>query len=316
MQVMSDIPSVIYIQGLLDSIARYYISGLTRAEQIYCRGLLDMLSVNPVEKARRSYERRAFDETKMIRQSKNVIVENNWCAAHCLAVESKCRVFRSKLPIREEFFRAKWVPEQMIPHTIMCNTSGYPIKGLHVLLRALSLIVQEFPDAVLKIPGISFLPRQGFLGRFRGQGYARLIKRLIDVLGLQKNIKFLGLIPTSEGVASEMASSNVFVMPSSIENHSSTLIEAMIVGVPCVASDVGGVGELIEHGETGFLYRFEEYELLAQHVCRLFREQSLACRIGTCAREVMRTQRASGGVKDEFLSIYQSILESERGRHT
>ena len=59
--------------------------------------------------------------------------------------------------------------------------------------------------------------------------------------------------------AQEMETANVFVMPSSIENHSSTLIEAMIVGVPCVASDVGGISELITHGKTGFLYRFEEY---------------------------------------------------------
>ena len=55
----------------------------------------------------------------------------------------------------------------------------------------------------------------------------------------------------------------VFVLSSSIENHASSLKEAMMVGTPSIATFVGGVPEYVRHGENGFLYRFEEYEIMA-----------------------------------------------------
>jgi len=310
MQVMSDVPSIIYMQGLIDSIARYYLSGLSRKEQIYFRGLRDLLMANPIERARQHFEERAKTELRMIEQSKNVIVENNWCAAHCEALAENCQIFKSKLPIREEFFQAEWSLKRMRPFSLMCNTSGYPIKGLHMVIKAMRLIVKQYPNAVLKVPGDDFSSGRGLWGRTKRSGYARLIRHLIDGYGLGSKVKFLGCVPTSEMFAQEMATANVFVMPSSIENHSSTLIEAMIVGVPCVASDVGGVSEVVTHGQTGFLYRFEEYELLAHYVCRLFRDCDLAQKIGSQARTEMRKQRGSGGLKSELLSFYGQVLKN------
>ncbi len=314
MQIMSDVPSIIYMQGLIDSIARYYVSGLSLKEQICFRGLRDLLMVNPIERARQHFGKRAKTELHMIELSKNVIVENNWCAAHCEALAGKCQIFKSKLPIREEFFQNEWSLERMRPFSLMCNTSGYPIKGLHMVIKAMRLIVKQYPNAVLKVPGEDFSSGKGLWGRTKRSGYARLIRHLIDGYNLGRNVKFLGRVPTSELFAQEMATANVFVMPSSIENHSSTLIEAMVVGVPCIASDVGGVSEVVTHGQTGFLYRFEEYELLAHYVCQLFHDCDLANKIGCQARTEMRKQRGSGGLKSELLSFYGQVLKNaEKG---
>ena len=312
MCVMKEVPAIIYMQGLLDSIARYYVSGLSRKEQLLCRGLRELLTVNPIEKVRQQYEKRAKCESLMIARAKNVIVENDWCAAHCSAIAEDCQIFRSKLPVREEFYHCEWSLSRMQPFSIMCNTSGYPIKGLHMLIKALSLIVKKYPNVVLKIPGDSFTSAKGLLGKIRARmGYSRLIRYLINHYGLCGNVKFLGCVPTSQMFAQEMETANVFVMPSSIENHSSTLIEAMIVGVPCVASDVGGISELITHGKTGFLYRFEEYELLAHYVAQIFSDRELAAKIGPQAMTEMRRQRQSEGIKTEFLAFYEQVMKKK-----
>ena len=63
---------------------------------------------------------------------------------------------------------------------------------------------------------------------------------------------------------------NVYVLPSAIENSSNSLCEAQILGVPIVASYCGGTPSLIEEEKTGFLYRYEEVEMLAQIIIRLF----------------------------------------------
>jgi glycosyltransferase involved in cell wall biosynthesis len=121
------------------------------------------------------------------------------------------------------------------------------------------------------------------------------------------NINYLGLL-NSEEMAEYMSKSNVFVMPSSIENHSSTLIEAMIVGVPCISSYVGGISEFMTHNMNGLIYRFEEFEILASHICKVFEDQSFACKFALNGKMQMRNSRNSNNIKDEFIDIYISLL--------
>lgn len=63
---------------------------------------------------------------------------------------------------------------------------------------------------------------------------------------------------------------NVYVMPSAIENSPNSLCEAQMLGTPVVASYCGGTPTLLTEGETGYFYRYEEYEMLAQIVIKLF----------------------------------------------
>ncbi len=63
---------------------------------------------------------------------------------------------------------------------------------------------------------------------------------------------------------------NVYVMPSAIENSPNSLCEAQMLGTPVVASYCGGTPTLLTEGETGYFYRYEEYEMLAQIVMRMF----------------------------------------------
>ena len=67
---------------------------------------------------------------------------------------------------------------------------------------------------------------------------------------------------------------HVYVLPSAIENSPNSLCEAQILGVPVVSSYCGGTADLVEHGRTGYIYRYEEYEMLAHLVMDLFKRES------------------------------------------
>ena len=146
-----------------------------------------------------------------------------------------------------------------------------------------------------------------FKQRLCRNGYTKYMTSLIERLGLKNHITFLGRL-TPDKMAERMAKSSVFVMPSSIENHSNTLIEAMIVGAPCVSSYVGGVPEYVEHGKNGLLYRFEEYEVLAGHIMHLFEHPSFADQVALTACEGMRQSRNAVDVKKELADIYRQIV--------
>ena len=77
---------------------------------------------------------------------------------------------------------------------------------------------------------------------------------------------------------------NVFVSASSIENSPNSLGEAMLLGVPCVSSRVGGVHNLMEHGKEGYVYPADEIYMLAYYICDLFGDYKKACEFGKRAR--------------------------------
>ncbi len=93
-------------------------------------------------------------------------------------------------------------------------------------------------------------------------GYTRYILDEIKRLGIEKNVEFVGSQKT-DGIIKLMLQSNVTVVPSAMENASATLRESMHLGVPSIAAFRGGMPELINDGETGYLYDYSEYEFLA-----------------------------------------------------
>jgi glycosyltransferase involved in cell wall biosynthesis len=309
LQVMEDIPAVIYMQGVMSQIANHYLSGISEKELRKFITLRDVLKWDWIKKQKARFEKGAFFEAKMIQIAGNVIVENDWCAAHCAAITPNIKVFKSKLSIKNEFYNHEWDEKKMIPFTMMSNAGGYPIKGLHILLKALSLVVKKYPGTKLLIPGEKSPFSKTFIERCKINGYTKYLIFLIEKLQLKNNIIFLGNLTTAQ-MATQMAKSNVFVMPSSIENHSSTLIEAMIVGVPSVSSYVGGISEYLFNDINGLLYRFEEYEVLASHIEKVFKDNSFAAKIGSEAKITMRESRNSDNLRDELINIYKKILNS------
>lgn len=310
LQVMQEIPSVIYMQGLMGQIARYYLSGISPKDLRQSITLRDILKWDWIRMQQSNFRKGSLYEAKMIQIAGNVIVENKWCETHCKAISNACNVYKSKLSIKEDFFNEKWNPKQMIPFTIMSNAGGYPIKGLHVLLKALSIVIKKYPNVQLLIPGEDSLFENSFFEKLKRNGYSKFIVATITKLKLRNNITYLGKL-TSKQMAKQMAMSNVFVLPSSIENHSSTLIEAMVVGVPCIASYVGGVPEYVNHEANGLLYRFEESEILASYIDKIFENLDFATNIASRGRLEMRESRSTANFKQDLLEVYHKMLNTQ-----
>ena len=94
---------------------------------------------------------------------------------------------------------------------------------------------------------------------------------------------------------------------SSIENSPNSLGEAMILGVPCVASDVGGVADLLKHKEEGFVYQTDARYMLAHYVCEIFAYDELALEFSAKARmHVIKTHNKEENTKS-MMEIYREI---------
>lgn len=303
-----DIPSVIYVQGILESIGRYYCAGLTPHEIKKSRTLRDILTSSSIEQIQKKYLKRAAIESKIVSMSKNIIVENQWAESYYLKICNNIRVFRCPLSISEVFSTIQWSVDKMQPYSIMCSAANYPIKGLHMLLKAVNLVRIYYPKVQLFIPGTPLRPINSIKSWIKQNGYDKLIHSMISEMNLETAVCYTGRL-TAEQMAHKMSEMNAFVMCSAIENHSSTLKEAMTVGVPCVSSYVGGVPEYAQSGKNCLLYRFEDYEHLALNLIHLFRSQELCCKLSIQSRMDMKKSRENNDYYQISKNIYKTILE-------
>ena len=311
-QQIHNIPILVYMQGVMSEIAYYLKAGIddkTIRKHQTLRSIL--LKRDSIFKQQRLYNQMSNTELNILKLAKNVIVENDWCEGICKANTGKdLNIYKSKLPINPIFHQYQWKSQDIEPHTIFTNAGGSIIKGHHILFKALKIVIKEYPDVKVRIPGgdnIAIL-RNGFKNFIKRDDYSNYLRKLIISNNLENNIEWVGKMHQTE-MAELIKRSNVYVMPSAIENHSSSLIEAMIIGIPSISSYVGGVTDFAIHNSNCLLYRFDDYKSLAANIIKLFQNPDLCNKLSK-GSQIIREKRSISNIKTEFISIYNSLYSN------
>ncbi len=114
---------------------------------------------------------------------------------------------------------------------------------------------------------------------------------------------------TPEELRRELEQAALFVLPSHFEGLPIALLEAMAVGLPLVATPVGGIPELVAEGGNGLLAPVGESAPLADHLRRLLSDPELRRRMGTRSRELARARYHPAAVGAQLAGIYRELLE-------
>jgi len=250
-------------------------------------------------------KRRGESELQLFKECKYVAGRTAWDKTQVWKSNPKVKYYHSDEVLREEFYSGQWYYNSCRAHTIFASQSAYPLKGLHKLIDAMAIVKQHFHDVQLRVAGqdICYTNRP-FFDRLRISSYGRLIRRLIEKYGLCDQVSFTGALNALE-MKTEYLNCNVFVCPSSIENSPNSLCEAQLLGVPCVASYVGGIPDLMK-GDEEHLYRFEEVGMLAAKICEIF---ELRERVDTSRmRESAYIRHDADRVVDDLVMIYKGII--------
>lgn len=146
-------------------------------------------------------------------------------------------------------------------------------KGQEVLLRAAPYILENHPDTLFLIVGEETAGEGG---------YKEKLKDLCQTLDIERHVRFL---PFTDGVPQLMAALDMFILPSFSETFGLVVIEAMAMGKPIVATNAGGVPEIIRHGETGMLVEPRDERALAQAIHTILSDNELRTSLSYFARE-------------------------------
>lgn len=147
-----------------------------------------------------------------------------------------------------------------------------PLKGLDVAVRTLAAL--DRPDAVLVVVG-------GASGTEGGAEHAR-VRSLVHSLGLDDRVRFVPPQP-HHALSSFYRAADVVLVPSRSESFGLVALEAAACGTPVVASAVGGLLTLVDHGHTGFLVPGRDPEVFAAYTAELLDNPRLAWELGASA---------------------------------
>lgn len=298
--------TVVSLQGLVSIIARYNRGGISKWGALKNVTFHDLVRGGIIRQQKNMFRAGEY-EKEILRKAKNVIGRTSFDRQHAWALNPNARYFHCEEVLREEFYASRlWNYDECNPHTIFMSQAAFPIKGLHIVLKALAIVTKHYPDVLLRVAGQDVTHKnEGFKGLLRLTGYGRIVKKLIKQYGLDDKISFMGRL-NAKGMINEYLSANLFLCPSSIENSPNSLAEAQLLGVPCIASYVGGIPDMMK-GEEAHLYRYDDTEMLAYKICETF---TLVGDIDTEQSRDMALHRHDGSQNaDELIRIYLEVAK-------
>lgn len=270
--------TAVSIQGLCSVYAGHYAEGVPyRVQREFT--FRDAVRRDNILQQQAKFARRGELEIAALEKVCHVIGRTSWDEACTGRINPEARYHFCNETLREPFYEGQWRYDHCRKHRIFASSCLYPVKGFHYLLEAFGEVAKNYPDATLAVPGKSFLTAD----KLRRTSYQKYLAALARKYGLADKIEFLGSLSAAQ-MKEAFLNANVFVLPSTIENSPNSLGEAMLLGAPCVASDVGGVANLMTHNHEGYLYQSTAPYMLAHYIRQVFDLEDGAEALGAAAK--------------------------------
>lgn len=243
---------LISIQGLCSVYANTYFADLPDKVINYVT-FRDWLKKDSLTRQKQKYVKRGEYEIEAVKLCGNVAGRTDWDRFYTSLWNKNVRYFHLNETLRSCFYEGMWEADKAMPHTIFLSQGNYPIKGLHYMLMALPKIKTRYPDVKVFVAGDSVIKYETWKDKIKISAYGKYLRQLIRRYNLEENVSFLGSL-TAEQMKQKYLQCSIFVCPSAIENSPNSLGEAMILGVPCVSADVGGISSIFTDKKDGILY--------------------------------------------------------------
>jgi len=300
------IKTIISIQGLLFIVAQHLYASLP-AKVIYGFTLRNLLNKDSIYLDKKSFEKSGISEIEALKKTDNVIGRTTWDKANTLQINPQINYYFCNETLRESFYQHQWELKNCERNTIFLTQGQNSFKGLHYIIEALPLILQQFSNTKVYVSGPDITKTNTIKAKLLRTYYGKYIRNRIKKSNLQDYFFFTGVLNEQE-ICDRYLKTHVFLCPSSIENSPNSLGEAMILGVPSIASYVGGIPDMLEHKKEGFLYQTDAPYMLAYYICKLFSNDEVAIEFSKAARNRAKITHCKDENTRQLLKIYRSLI--------
>lgn len=305
-QCKLNVPLLLDIQGLLFTCYYHFLGGLSMTEVIKSIHLKEiLLPWRSLWGKKKTLKKRGIKEIEALKNIKHISVQSEWVKNQIWSLKNSDTFFYyTKITLRQEFYQATpWSYHNRKSNPIIyssCNAAT-SFKGLHILIKALSILKKIYPGIQLRLAGTIDV------GNRILDGYSIYLRRLAKDLDVNKNIEYIGRLNANE-VIKELQQSDVCVIPSFVETYCLGFAEAMMIGVPCVASYAGAMPELAEHKKEALFYNPTDINTCAAFIDCIIQNAHLASFLSENARKRRLKENSTDQIVRTQLSIYERVL--------
>lgn len=298
--------TLVGIQGLCSAIAEEYMADLPMKVQRQAT-LRDRIRQDSIRQQQKKFRKRGEHEREALLLTGNIAGRTDFDRTQSEKINPSAKYHYLNETLRGIFYRDRWKRNACRPYSIFLCQGDYPLKGFHYLLRAMPKVLEQFPEAHVCVAGNNIIECGTLKDRLKLSAYGKYIRKLIKDNHLRDHVTMLGML-SAEEIKEQYLQSHLFVLPSALENSPNSLGEAMLLGVPCVAADVGGVHNLLTDGGDGMLYPAGDVEALADRIIEIFTKEAIVERFSDNARKHARVNHDADQNYYRLIHIYREML--------
>lgn len=170
------------------------------------------------------------------------------------------------------------------------------VKGHEVTLKSVARVLNKIPKAKFLLVGDGPDKKE--------------LEEMADEMGIGKHVLFPGFI---DNISEIYSFSDIAILSSWSEGLPQSLLQAMAAGVPVIATNVGGVPEVVVHEDSGILIEAGDHEALAEGIIRIINHPDLAVHMAGRAKEIVLQGHSMDSMLDSIESLYQRLLRKKHG---
>ncbi|HHX67036.1 MAG TPA: glycosyltransferase family 4 protein [Gallicola sp.] len=295
------IPIVVSIQGNITIYEHKYFSGI---EKKYFRKLIFPLNRKtllngffPFINKYKMFSKLKEIEQRNLLNCKYIIGRTSWDKRISTIFSPFSEYFYCSEILRDTFYTKEWTPhnrEKIIIHSTNANN---PYKGFEIICHTINILNGLNINFEWQVAGIK-----------NDDLINKITKKKLNNNYPRKNLKLLGSL-TENQLVNSLLYADIYVMTSHIENSPNNLCEAMILGMPCIATFVGGTSSLLKDGEEGILIQEGDPWVTAGAILELIRNRDKAIKYGQNARNKALIRHNKDLILDNLIQIYKTIIE-------
>lgn len=313
-----NIPALVGIQGVMQDCAAHLCDGVPEAYRHSTpldRALDRLIPGAQLDKLQANFNALAQSEAALLGKARHVTGRTAFDRRAVAALAPGARYYPCNETLRPLFYQGPlWHPRNFGRAPVLLLSQGnYPLKNLHTVLQALPAILERWPDARLRIAGWPPLDKGPLLRPLvdRLFPYQRYCRRLAARLGVSGHIRYTGPLDAA-AMRQAYLDADLFLLPSLSENSPNSLGEAMLLGLPCVASAAGGIPDMLTDGVEGRLYGAAlDADALARTVTEVLTRPDGGAALGLAARTRALATHDPTTNAAALWGIYETIVREE-----
>lgn len=298
----TNIPIVIHLQGFLAPYDNaFFPVDFNKTSFMYPFTAREWIMRNGSIYAKKKIHVKGEYEKILFKRVNNVMGRTEWDFQVSKLLAPQSTYYHVNEVLREPFYMQanKWKFNRSKEFTIISTVSETVYKGLDLILKTAYLLTTETNICFTwKVIGIN-----------KASKLIHFFERVTGVKSLNCHIQYLGVLD-AEKVCQNLLSANAYVHPSYIDNSPNSICEAQLLGLPIIATNVGGISSLIKHGENGLLVPANAPYELTFLLKKLYNNEKFCNMLSEASAKTALQRHDKGTILKDLLKCYDDIIRN------